>query len=655
MGLAGQTRSSQQGQGGRLCKRGKHARDSNDGGSTVVFARDPCAAATAFVRETMLCALVLANVFRSKEASVGSIAWLCELKLVSKHWCGAVLATLADRSWRCPFHLSGVLYAASMLQLGEELDAGEEDSPLDTLMRVCQGMHAFALREDAQCTGLSQQHLALCPCPNWTSGALATAAKRVATALQAFPDSRAVRLGGLVVLADIVRVGGSHGSCALQNGALLPLLVQAIDRFGPSPAAVDALMDFMGRSSLRIRLYHNALVDAGVLGALSGALQSHSGHLAFQVAGLRCLLDLALLHPREVVQAGAPALALACMRSFPDSVEAQRAGISLLANLESHNLTTEHRHCVADVDYFASSLDGIQLMVDGALGAGGVCRDRGLELLVRIADRTRGGLARVARSGFVSLVLAVMEAVAVDGDGAAQRTGCSILSSMASLPECRRQVAGVRVQEQVREAMRQSPTHWTVQMDACRVFCCAGCCVGCARGASKPTLALAGVIPLVVSAVRRNMLPRHRWWQSRGILAGIAALVGFMQSRRNIGTVSDAGAVRVLLPALADDGSCMEVAGAACSALAVLATHDKNSAFLQEHGAVQLALQVFTSRHSTPPVRVHALGLLSRLVAGHPHTHAAFRAQHGIDALLGAALDPESQKVAGDLIAACSA
>jgi len=101
----------------------------------------------------------------------------------------------------------------------------------------------------------------------------------------------------------------------------------------------------------------------------------------------------------------------------------------------------------------------------------------------------------------------------------------------------------------------------------------------------------------------------------------------------------------------------MEVAGVACLALAAFATHDRNRALLQEHGAVKLALRVFAHHRSPPPARVHALGLLARLVAGQPHTHAGFRAQQGGYYLRGwlHTLDPASAGVAQRLIEACLA
>jgi len=152
----------------------------------------------------------------------------------------------------------------------------------------------------------------------------------------------------------MAQFGGNYSSCVLQQQGALPLMVQATNCFGASPAAIHALMDFMGRGYIRIHLYHNALVDAGVLGVLAGAMQRHPGHLAFQVAGLECLLALAELHPREVVQASAHERVWACMRTFAGCAEAQEAVITLLCKLEHSHLATQHQHCLDSVDYFAT-------------------------------------------------------------------------------------------------------------------------------------------------------------------------------------------------------------------------------------------------------------------------------------------------------------
>jgi len=624
----------------RASKRGRPCTHRDGGVDRQTPGDDPCAGAAVLWLEGALRARVLAWVLAAAEASPGGIAWLCGLMLVSRHWRGAVLAVLADVSWRRPFVRAGVLCDASMLQLGDGR-AG---------LDVCRQTYAAALLEDAQCGALAQLHLRVTHGHFTTFKALTDVAKRVSAALQAHPGARAVQRAGRVVFAGMARFGGDFASCALQEQGAVPLMVQALDRFGASPAAVHALMDFMGRGYIRIHLYDDALVDAGALPALAGAMQRHPEHLAFQVAGLACFLALAELHPRKVVEAGAHARAWACMRVFAGCAEAQEAALALLCKLEHAHLTIRHGNCLDGVDYFAAPSAGLELVVGGALAAGRAARGAALEAVMRILGRAR---ARAWPRGLVPLVLKVMEDARDDAGGGALSAACSALSALAAHPASRREVVRARVQAQVCEAMRRSPLHWEVQRDGCRVLAE----VSYPLGARQPGLALPGAIALVVAAVRRNMLPRNRWWQSPGLCAGIAALAAFMRSRRNIGAVSDAGAVDVLLPALEGHSDHMEVAGEACLALTLLATHDRNCAVLQDRGAVRLALRVFAHRLSPARARAHALGLLASLVAGHPHTHAAFRAQQGGYYLRGGLceLDPASAEVAQGLLEACSA
>jgi len=587
----------------------------------------------AFVREFLLAPDHIVLILGSVIADAESIARLCQLKLTCRAWRTGASCVLADRMWRASFALSGSAIVAHVTLCADALRAASEAAPqqregltkwwYDTRDRLLSDMQAYTLDEDVQLASLP---LLLLMVPACGPVAILTATVRATRALRTFPHSTQVHLRALAVLCRVARV--RRDSFKLLQDCL-PLLVHAIERFAPCPAAVNTVVALVDRTHHRASLARGEVVRAGVHCVLARLLREHRADVEFQLAGMQCLARLALLHSCGLLALGAAGIAFDGLRLHAGDARVQRAGVALLSSIEQ---SCAPAHARDRADYFDEHA-GAQLLLSAGLAPGAVVQggfEIGFEilrLLLKVAGRTPQGLARMLPLGLAPLVLRVMQAS--PANQSLQTECCQALESIASNPQLRRALGLARVQQDVCAAMQRFPQRCELQTSACNVL--ANTCFP--RGAREQALAPPDAVALVVRALYQAMQPPSKSWQARALLAGIGALAAFMRSRRNIGTVSDAGGVGVLLQALFSTAQRIEVAGAAALALSLLAPHAENRACIQDACGVQQALRILRQHRGMPRVQTSALGLLASLVLGHARAHASLRLSGGASVL----------------------
>jgi hypothetical protein len=354
----------------------------------------------------------------------------------------------------------------------------------------------------------------------------------------------------------------------------------------------------------------------------------------------------------EIVQAGVTEALFESMREFPDRVEVQLRALKLLRVLEEDIQSR-------DVDYFGAS-QGLRRIVAGARlrpSAASAELDNtsgfiGLQILELLMTRRPEKIGTMLALGLVPLVLEVMARVK-NTELYMLRTSCRILHRLVSKLRFRAAVVREDVEPQVRAAMRRLPENWELQRDACGVL---------ARmqyplGARRRSLVDPELIVLVLAAMHRNTNPHHTISQAAGLVAGTAALVAFMRSRRNIATVSDAGALLALVRVLRSQVCTRELALGAYAALVLLAGHGDNRTLLHDNNGVELALGHFKLHTGDPHVQQEVLVLLSRLLTKQAHIYPRFIDGDGPRLLtedLNPDLDIKSQKVARRILQECA-
>jgi len=580
----------------------------------------------------LLHADILGLVLRAWTACERYIEELLRLQLVSRGWHSAVALALADEEWLAPFLASAARLskeAARMLpQMADMVPWAQMDPPLRASFWDDVGLHTFDCA--AQCEALD----VLCfVVPDLRAGGISL--RRVLAlafrACGAHPLCVRIRNTACRIVAAVAGEAGGHE--ALCNARAVELLVGLLARVGPCWQAADALRACVAENNRGSRRNASAVVQAGGVAVLLGAMRGHPLEHDFLVAGFACCSALThYQHVDDVVRAGSAELVFAAMQRFAGRASMQTAGMRLLAAIEEKRPRPR-------VDYMARSC-GLQTVLAGArcfCGDGETDRQflRFVGELANNPDTPPG----VATFEVVSLVLRMLDIARAQD----RRTlACSTLARLsARFP---REVAATDAGARMLAVMLESLHSREMQDAACIVLAN----VSFPRGASRRAVAAPGMVQGVMRALKASYYRVH----VPGIEVGLEALLAIMASRRNVAEVEELHGVHIALACLRDLTFHRKVCERALLVLLCLAQHRDARADMREHKALRLCITVFGT-HLSFKLRSRALELMAILVRGSVSLQTFFRDRHPPE-LLEAWADPALQRAAREILRVCA-
>jgi len=338
----------------------------------------------------------LGNFMRASVASEESVAVLCQLMAVSRQWRESAKTVLADVPWRAPFQALTVAFVRDTMWLTISLKmARGKSSPY--LRERCA---AFPTTMKAYTVDAPAQDQALTVAGTILDQKMARNPKEYVAVLQGVMQAHPEEADIQTKAASVVSTLCLEYSCAVSVRVLIAPLVRMLLLHGPLVSAVHALVRMMepwSDTCAGLKETQQAMVRAGVVGALLRELRRHPTKQLFMLHCLRFFQRLVLYEPRALAQEGVGEALFECMRRYPHHLVVQAGAVNTLQMLARWGNA-------GSIDFFGAS-HGMRLVFAAAALSP---EHAGMELVDIVARRSPESMRSMMEIGLLPLLVSTI-------------------------------------------------------------------------------------------------------------------------------------------------------------------------------------------------------------------------------------------------------